>query len=118
VLQNATDPWDAEATRALAGFSPTGSSYIADCSMTIAFPAAAATLSAEPTDRQLEGQLTPDARAMSVSLRNDARLSTGEIAELLGRSRPHTSTPLRTLEGAGIVRGSARAPRTRAPTGN
>jgi ATP-dependent DNA helicase RecG len=33
------------------------------------------TLSAEPTDRQLDAQLTPDARATSVSLRNAGRLS-------------------------------------------
>ena len=46
------------------------------------------TLSAEPTDRQLDAQLTPDARAISVSLPSAGRLSTGEIAELLGRSRP------------------------------
>lgn len=62
------------------------------------------TLSGEPVDRQLDAQLTPDARAASVALRDAGRLSTGEIAEVIGRSRPHVLSVLRSLEDAGIVR--------------
>lgn len=61
-------------------------------------------LSGEPTDRRLDRQLTPDARAISVALRDAGRLSTGEAAELIGRSRPYAIRTLRALERAGIVR--------------
>lgn len=62
------------------------------------------TLSGEPVDRQLDAQLTPDARAVSVALRDAGRLSTGEIAEVIGRSRPYVLSVLRSLDDAGIVR--------------
>jgi ATP-dependent DNA helicase RecG len=71
-------------------------------------------LSAEPADRRLDAQLTPQARTVTAALRTAGRLSTGEIAELLGRSRPATIRLLRTLESAGIIRwvgNSARDPR-------
>jgi ATP-dependent DNA helicase RecG len=71
-------------------------------------------LSAEPADRRLDAQLTPQARNVMAALRTAGRLSTGEIAELLGRSRPATIRVLRRLESAGIIRwvgNSARDPR-------
>lgn len=61
-------------------------------------------LSAEPMERQLDAQLTPDARAVTAALREAGRLSTGEVGELLGRSRPYALKVLRSLETPGIVR--------------
>lgn len=61
-------------------------------------------LSGEPTDRRLDLQLTPEARAISVALRDAGRLSTGEAAEVIGRSRPYAIRTLRALERAGILR--------------
>ena len=61
-------------------------------------------LSAEPTDRRLDEQLTPDARRVTAALREAGRLSTGEVAELLSRSRPVAIRVLKSLESAEIVR--------------
>ncbi|HEX7290865.1 MAG TPA: ATP-binding protein [Conexibacter sp.] len=61
-------------------------------------------LSGEPVERRLDGQLTADARAVTTALREAGRLSTGEVAELLGRSRPHALKVLRSLEEPAIVR--------------
>lgn len=61
-------------------------------------------LSGEPADRELDRQLAPDARAVSAALRDAGRLSTGEVAELLGRSRPFAIRTLRQLERVGLVR--------------
>jgi len=68
-------------------------------------------LSGEPTDRELDAQLTPDARAISVALRDAGRLSTGEIVELIGRSRPYAIRVLKTLEMAGMIRWVGKSPR-------
>lgn len=72
------------------------------------------TLSAEPKDRELDAQLTLEARAVTVALREAGRLSTGEVAELIDRSRPFAIQVLRSLETAGVIRWigkSARDPR-------
>lgn len=69
------------------------------------------TLSAEPTDRRLDEQLTPDVRAVSTALRDAGRLSTGEVAELLDRSRPHALKILNTLRAAGVVRWVGKSPK-------
>jgi ATP-dependent DNA helicase RecG len=61
-------------------------------------------LSGEPVDRQLDQQLAPDARAISAALRDAHRLSTGEAAELIDRSRPYALKVLKSLEAAGVVR--------------
>lgn len=68
-------------------------------------------LSGEPTDRELDAQLTPDARAISVALRDAGRLSTGEIAEILGRSRPYAIRVLKTFETAGVIRWVGNSPK-------
>jgi ATP-dependent DNA helicase RecG len=62
------------------------------------------TLSGEPTDRELDAQLVPDARAVSAALRDAGRLSTGEVAELLEHSRPYALRILRSLATAGVIR--------------
>lgn len=60
-------------------------------------------LSGDPLDRALD-DLPPETRAITVALRDAGRLRTGEVEELLGRSRPVTIRRLRSLETAGIVR--------------
>lgn len=61
------------------------------------------TLSAEPVDRELAARLPAEARAITTALRQADRLSTGEIAETLGLSRPVAIARLRTLRDAGLV---------------
>ena len=61
-------------------------------------------LSGEPVQRALDGRLAPDARAVSVALRDARRLSTGEVAAMLGRSRPYALGVLESLRTAGVIR--------------
>jgi ATP-dependent DNA helicase RecG len=61
-------------------------------------------LSGEPADQGRDARLPPDARTITVALRDAGRLRTGEVAELLGRSRPVAIRRLRQLEAAGVVR--------------
>jgi len=61
-------------------------------------------LSGEPVQQALDGQLTPDARAISVALRDAGRLSTGEVAAMLDRSRPYALGVLESLRTAGLIR--------------
>jgi ATP-dependent DNA helicase RecG len=61
------------------------------------------TLLAEPVDRQLEARLPQNARRITVALRDASRLSTGEVAELLGVSRPVAQRELAALKEAEIV---------------
>jgi len=68
-------------------------------------------LSGEPRDRELDEQLTPDARAVSIAVRNAGRISTGEVAELLDRSRPYALKVLNALERAGAIRWVGKSPK-------
>lgn len=61
-------------------------------------------LSGEPVQQALDGQLSPDARAISTALRDVRRLSTGEVATMLGRSRPYALQVLESLQAAGVIR--------------
>ncbi len=61
-------------------------------------------LSGEPVQQALDGQLTPDARTVSAVLRDAGRLSTGEVADTLGRSRPYALRVLQSLQDAGVIR--------------
>lgn len=61
------------------------------------------TLLAEPADRQLEARLPEKARAIASALRSDERLSTGEVAELLGVSRPVAQRELAALKDAEVI---------------
>lgn len=61
------------------------------------------TLLAEPVDRKLEARLPEKARVIANALRNDERLSTGEVAELLGVSRPVAQRELAALKDAGVI---------------
>lgn len=68
-------------------------------------------LSGEPMERHLDARLSPDARSVTVALRDSGRLSTGEVAELLGRSRPVAIRVLKSLESAEIVRWVGHSPK-------
>lgn len=61
-------------------------------------------LRGEPTESALDAQLGPEARAVSAALRDSGRLSTGEVADLLGRSRPVAIAVLESLKEAGVIR--------------
>lgn len=61
------------------------------------------TLLAEAIDRRLENRLPDDARAILAALRTAQRMSTGEVAELLGVSRPIAQRELATLRDAKAI---------------
>jgi ATP-dependent DNA helicase RecG len=61
------------------------------------------TLLAEPLDRELDARLSDHGRAIMSVLREGGRLSTGEIVEALGVSRPTVQRELGTLREAGVV---------------
>jgi ATP-dependent DNA helicase RecG len=68
----------------------------------------------EPVDRALDARLSERGRAIMTMLRQGGRLSTGEITESLGGSRPTVQRELRTLQEAGAIQWvgkSARDPR-------
>lgn len=60
-------------------------------------------LLAEPVDRRLEAGLPESARAITAALRSAGRLSTGEVKDVLGVSRPVVQRELGALRDAGIV---------------
>jgi ATP-dependent DNA helicase RecG len=60
-------------------------------------------LLAEPLDRRLEARLSVHARAIVSALRDRDRLSTGEIEEVLGVSRPVVQRELGLLRDAMVV---------------
>jgi ATP-dependent DNA helicase RecG len=60
-------------------------------------------LSGTPSVRALD-DLPPEARVIVTALRDAGRLRTGEVEELLGRSRPVTLRRLRALQAAGMAR--------------
>lgn len=68
------------------------------------------TLSAEPVDRALDARLPEEARTIRTALREAERLSTGEIVELLGLSRPAAIGRLRKLRDAGLVEWVGKSP--------
>jgi ATP-dependent DNA helicase RecG len=61
------------------------------------------TLLAEPVDRALQERLPEHARAIVGALRAGERLSTGEIAEVLGVSRPVAQRELAVLRDEGVI---------------
>lgn len=71
-------------------------------------------LSGEPRDRALDAALPEETRAIVGALREADRLSTGEVAEVLGMSRPSAIRRLEALRDAGVIQWvgkSARDPR-------
>lgn len=71
----------------------------------------ALTLLAEPVDRELEARLPEHARAITAALREAGRLSTGEVTEALGVSRPVAQRQLAMLRDAGVVEWVGKSPR-------
>ena len=69
------------------------------------------TLLAEPVDRRLDARLPGNAGAITAALRTANRLSTGEIADLLGVSRPVAQRDLAALREAGIIEWIGKSPR-------
>jgi ATP-dependent DNA helicase RecG len=61
------------------------------------------TLLAEPIDRHLDARLPERARAIMAAMREAERLSTGEVADILGVSRPVAQRELNALKEAEIV---------------
>lgn len=61
------------------------------------------TLLADPVDRRLEARLPENARRIIAALRQADRLSTGEVAETLGVSRPVAQRELGLLREAEII---------------
>lgn len=61
------------------------------------------TLYAEPADRALDARLPDEARVIVAALRAAGRLSTGEITEELGLSRPATIRRLDAMRGEGLI---------------
>ena len=57
----------------------------------------------EPVDRRLEERLPVHARAITRALRSAGRLSTGEVTDALGVSRPVAQRELHTLKEEGVV---------------
>ncbi len=67
-------------------------------------------LLSEPVDRQLEAGLPESARAIAAALRSAGRLSTGEVTDILGVSRPVVQRELGALRDAGIVEWVGKSP--------
>jgi ATP-dependent DNA helicase RecG len=67
-------------------------------------------LLAEPMDRRLEAGLPESARAITAALRSAGRLSTGEVKDLLGISRPVVQRELAALREAGVVEWVGKSP--------
>jgi ATP-dependent DNA helicase RecG len=71
-------------------------------------------LSAELADRALDARLPDDFRVIVSALRDAGRLGTGEVATLLGISRPTAAKRLAAMREAGVVQwvgNGARDPR-------
>jgi len=68
-------------------------------------------LLAEPVDRRLEARLPPHSRAIVRTLRSAGRMSTGEVTEALGISRPIVQKELGALKEAGIVEWVGKSPK-------
>jgi ATP-dependent DNA helicase RecG len=69
------------------------------------------TLLAEPVDRRLDADLPDGATAITAALRSAGHLSTGEVGELLGVSRPIAQRELGALREAGIVEWVGKSPK-------
>ncbi|HAM01511.1 MAG TPA: hypothetical protein DCQ30_04695, partial [Acidimicrobiaceae bacterium] len=56
-----------------------------------------------PVDRHLEDRLPPGARGLVRHVREAGRISTGELVELTGTSRPVIIRQLKALQDAGVI---------------
>lgn len=69
------------------------------------------TLLAAPVDRELEARLPAGSRDLVRAIREAGRLSTGELVELTGRSRPSVLRMLRALEAARVIEWAGNSPK-------
>lgn len=69
------------------------------------------TLLAEPVDQRLQARLPENAQRIVAALREADRLSTGEVVDLLGVSRPVAQRELAALREAKIVEWVGKSPR-------
>jgi ATP-dependent DNA helicase RecG len=69
------------------------------------------TLLAEPADRRLEAGMPDAARMITAALRSAGHLSTGEIRDMLGVSRPVAQRELGALREAGIIEWVGKSPK-------
>jgi ATP-dependent DNA helicase RecG len=69
------------------------------------------TLLGEPVDRRLEARLPRGSRRIMSALRDAGQLSTGEVAEAVGVSRPTASSHLRALRDAGLIVWTGKSPK-------
>jgi ATP-dependent DNA helicase RecG len=69
------------------------------------------TLLAEPTERLLDARLPASTRRIIAALREADRLSTGEVAEVLGVSRPVAQRELAALREAELIEWVGKSPR-------
>ncbi len=68
-------------------------------------------LLAEPVDRQLDERLPEHARAITRVLRSEGRMSTGELKEALGISRPLVQKELNILKDAEVIEWVGKSPK-------
>lgn len=68
-------------------------------------------LLAEPIDRALDSRLSARARTVMEALRDGGRLSTGEVAEVLGVSQPVARRELGVLRDEGVIEWVGKSPR-------
>jgi ATP-dependent DNA helicase RecG len=69
------------------------------------------TLDAVQVDRQAMEGMPPTAREVMLALRQAGGLSTGDLADLIGRSRPMTIRLLRQMRSAGLIDWVGNSPR-------
>lgn len=69
------------------------------------------TLSSAPIDRQLEARLPRESRELLRCIRDEGRVSTGDLVEISGLSRPVVLRRLRALEDEGLVEWVGNSPR-------
>lgn len=68
-------------------------------------------LLAEPLDRQLDERLPEHARAIMRMLRSEGRMSTGELKDALGVSRPLVQKELNILREANVIEWVGKSPK-------
>jgi ATP-dependent DNA helicase RecG len=68
-------------------------------------------LLAEPVDRELEARLPRGARAIMAAIRVAGQLSTSDVAETVGISRPTASKRLRILKDAELIVWTGKSPK-------
>lgn len=69
------------------------------------------TLSGELVDRRLEERLPGNTRAVVSALRSAGGLSTGELTEIMGVSRPIAQQELKALREAGVLKWVGKSPK-------